>query len=308
MTGPQSAFDPHGPAAREITELAWLLIAGGVTIFALVTAIAVAALVGPRRLRVCIASIPFIVVGGVVLPVVVLTTLLLRAFSFAHGTIPDIAPLQIEVVGEQWWWRVHYLDDDGAPDFMAANELRIPVGRTVELSLRTADVIHSFWVPKLAGKVDMVPGQVGSLRLLADRPGHSVGSAPSSAVDNMRNGVRRHAEPDAEFDAWRARQRLPASPPASHEAARGLAAFGARGCGVCHTIRGTEAAGMRGPGSDARRRPRFAGRRHARTRRGIARCLDRRGPARQTRQPDAVVPVPAGRRAAAIAAYLDGLR
>jgi cytochrome c oxidase subunit 2 len=248
LTGPQSALDPHGPVAREIAEIAWLLFAGGGVIFALVMALVAVALTGRRGVRARLSGKTVILVGGIAFPLLVLTALLLRAFLPASWTGAGEAPLRIEVTGEQWWWRIRYLDAAGASEFVTANEIRIPVGRTVELSVRSADVIHSFWVPKLAGKVDMIPGQVNPLRLVADRAGVFRGQcAEYCGGAHARMALHVIAEPADTFEAWRALQRAPAAPPTTDEAERGRASFAERGCGVCHTIRGTEANGVRGP-------------------------------------------------------------
>ena len=147
--------------------------------------------------------------------------------------------LRIEVTGEQWWWRVRYLDAQGAPDFETANEIRIPAGRPVLLELKSADVIHSFWVPSLAGKLDMVPGRTNRLRLLASRPGEYRGQcAEYCGGPHAFMALFVVAEEAAQFERWAEGQRKPAA------AANAL--FTAH-CGSCHTVRGTQAAGALGP-------------------------------------------------------------
>jgi cytochrome c oxidase subunit II len=169
---------------------------------------------------------------------VVLSGLLAYILTATPGAAED-KPLKIEVVGEQWWWRVRYLDDAGKADFVTANELRIPVGRTVELSLASADVIHSFWVPSLAGKVDMLPGRTNRLRLAAERAGVFRGQcAEYCGGPHALMALHVVAETAEGFELWRQAQRRPA---ASHNAL-----FNAR-CAVCHTVRGTPAAGTHGP-------------------------------------------------------------
>jgi cytochrome c oxidase subunit 2 len=248
LLGHQSALNPHGPAAREIADLAWLLFAGGSVIFVFVIATVAMALYGPPRLRAWLGGTRVIVAGGIAFPIVVLTALLLRAFvpeGFAQAAQPAV---QVEVVAEQWWWRVHYVDAAGDQDFATANEIRIPVGATVEIALRSADVIHSFWVPSLAGKIDMFPGRVNTLRLSADRPGVFRGQcAEYCGGPHARMALLVIALPEESFEAWRAQQRTPAVAPATGERMRGQALFAARGCGVCHAIRGTAANGVRGP-------------------------------------------------------------
>jgi cytochrome c oxidase subunit 2 len=142
---------------------------------------------------------------------------------------------------------VRYLDATGETDFVTANEIRIPVGRVVALELKTADVIHSFWAPALAGKLDMVPGRTNRLRIMADRPGTFRGQcAEYCGGPHAWMAFHVVAEDEKGFDAWVRRQREPAHAPDEEQAVRGARLF-ARLCAACHTVRGTEAAGSRGP-------------------------------------------------------------
>ena len=184
--------------------------------------------------------------GGIVFPAVVLCVLL--AYSLWRGaalaTAGEGAALTIEVTGEQWWWRVHYLDPAGRVDFATANEIHIPAGRPVDLVLRSADVIHSFWVPTLAGKLDMLPGKSQRMRISAAQPGRYRGQCAEYCGGPhglMAFHVIAHA-PEA-YAAWAAQQRAPARGAAD---GAGRALFNLR-CGACHAVRGTEAAGLRGP-------------------------------------------------------------
>lgn len=148
------------------------------------------------------------------------------------------AAVQIEVVGEQWWWRVIYRDDEGRR-IESANEIRIPVGREVEFKLTSADVIHSFWVPNLGGKLDMLPGRTTTLRLSADRPGVYRGQcAEYCGGAHALMAMEVVAVPEADFTAWLAAEATPAPPPADEIQRRGQALFAAAGCGACHAVRG----------------------------------------------------------------------
>lgn len=237
----QSALTPRGPAAEQIASIAWVLFIGGGALFVLVMALAAWALwVRPER-RAWLAQKAFVVVSGIVLPVVLLSALL--AYVFASGALThrtdEPAALRIEVTGEQWWWRVRYLDASGHADFDTANEIRIPAGQSVELSLASADVIHSFWVPSLAGKVDMVPGRSNRLRLIAGAPGVFRGQcAEYCGGPHAQMALYVVAEGPERFAAWREAQKRPAKGSSSLFLAR---------CAVCHTVRGTQAAGRRGP-------------------------------------------------------------
>lgn len=226
----QSILTPHGPAAAEITGLMWVLFAGGGAILLLVIAATILAM----RPRAWLSDEKFVVAAGVAFPIVVLSALLLHVYAIGERLHSVPAPqLRIEVTAEQWWWRVRY------PGFETANEIRIPAGQPVELVLRSADVIHSFWVPALAGKVDMIPGRENRLSLVAAEQGVFRGQCaefcggPHALM--ALHVVAQHAE---DFAVWQASQ--------ARSAASGHALFNAR-CAACHTVRGTEAAGTRGP-------------------------------------------------------------
>jgi cytochrome c oxidase subunit 2 len=235
----QSLLNPHGTAAAEIASLAWLLFVGGGAILALIVALTLQAVFAPRR---WLAKAWFVVAGGVVFPVAVLSVLLvytarsMRAIDHADAQTPG---LEIEVTAHQWWWRVRYLGSDRRLDFETANEIRIPAGVPVRIHLRSADVIHSFWVPNLAGKVDMVPGRTNRIRLEAANPGTFRGQcAEYCGGPHARMALYVIAEEGARFEAWRLAQRAPAAPTNEVFATR---------CAACHAIRGTGASGQLGP-------------------------------------------------------------
>jgi cytochrome c oxidase subunit 2 len=248
-TGEQSVLDPQGPHARQTAAIAWILFGGGALIFALVAALAASAIFGPRRWRGRLGGKGIVVAGGIVFPVVTLTALLVYTFIAAGnlGGAAHPAPLRIEVVGEMWWWRVHYLGADGRPQMISANEIRIPVGRPVELSLRSADVIHSFWLPSLAGKLDMIPGRTNVLRITADKAGVFRGQcAEYCGAQHAKMALLVVALAPPQFDAWLASQMEPGREPGTENDARGQSLFVAH-CGACHTVRGTPAKGELGP-------------------------------------------------------------
>ncbi|MCC6887429.1 MAG: c-type cytochrome [Hyphomicrobiales bacterium] len=245
----QSVLWPHGPEAAQILNLGLVLFMTAALVLALVGAALWLALRGTPAARSRLAREHTVLVAGLVFPVVTLTALLgysvwlqagLRAFGLA-----DVE--RIEVVGEQWWWRLHYVDRNGRP-FASANEIRIPVGRTVEISLRSADVIHSFWVPSLAGKLDAIPGRTTRLRLAAHAPGIYRGQcAEYCGGPHALMAFEVVALPEAQFAAWQDGEAAPAREPASEPERRGQRLFLAAGCGACHAIRGTPASGPIGP-------------------------------------------------------------
>jgi len=162
-------------------------------------------------------------------------------------TKPENA-LRIEVVGEQWWWRVHYRPAEGAAAVISANELHMPVGTPVEIALTTNDVIHSFWAPSLGGKLDMIPGRENRLVLQADRPGTYRGQcAEYCGGQHARMAFVVVAHEPGEFERWLAQESATAPERGDAVHARGRDIFQNYGCGACHTIRGTDAAGVIGP-------------------------------------------------------------
>jgi cytochrome c oxidase subunit 2 len=154
----------------------------------------------------------------------------------------------IRVIGHQWWWEVRY---DGATPgemFTTANEIHIPVGTPIKLSLESTDVIHSFWVPSLAGKQDLIPGHNNSIELLAQKPGVYRGQcAEFCGLQHAHMGLLVVAEPTQAFEQWQAAQRAAAAQPQEDERAKGAQVFVSKPCALCHTIRGTSAGGNFGP-------------------------------------------------------------
>jgi cytochrome c oxidase subunit 2 len=205
-------------------------------------------------------GVRFMVVAGIIFPAAVLAVLLVFTLrvttavslpSRAVGTTnarPAPGELLIDVIGHQYWWRVRYVDADSTRDFETANELRIPVGQRATIRLTSADVIHSFWVPGLHGKMDLVPGRVNAIPLEAGWPGVWRGQcAEFCGVQHALMAFTVVAEPRERFEAWVAAQRTLAAPPNDSIGTAGQAVFLASGCPQCHTIRGTAARGELGP-------------------------------------------------------------
>jgi cytochrome c oxidase subunit 2 len=245
----QSVLAPQGPEAAAIAGLGWIMFAGGAVICLAVAALAVMAMRGGAPWRRVIASESFVSWAGIVVPTVVLAGLLAWGLVLTGGRIgpPAADALHVEIVGEQWWWRVRYMP--GTPDAVeTANELRLPVGRDVELRLVSRDVIHSFWVPSLGGKLDMIPGTTNRLRLRAAQPGVYRGQcAEYCGGPHALMSLYAVAMEGQDFDAWLAAQRFPAAAPANEAATAGSAIFRRTGCHGCHTVRGAVAAGTIGP-------------------------------------------------------------
>jgi cytochrome c oxidase subunit II len=246
--GPQSALDPAGTDAQLIAHLFTVMLIGSVIVWIAVVAAAVYAIHIERDTHTERDAKLFIVGGGVALPVLVLGALL----WYGLPVLPQVmalAPrdaLRIHVTGKQWWWRVQYATADGFIE--TANELRLPVGQRVELQLASPDVIHAFWVPSIAGKMDMIPGRITRLALEPTRTGTFRGVCAEYCGASHALMAFRVVVTDAqEFQIWLEAQARPAVPPADPAAARGEAVFSENGCTACHTVRGTAAAGQIGP-------------------------------------------------------------
>jgi cytochrome c oxidase subunit 2 len=246
----QDALVPHGPEAAAIAGLSWLLFIGGAAIFAVTMLACLLAWLGPEALRRTLARRGTILAGGIAFPVTALAALLPytlgvhRAVAVPGGA--ELPPLRIEVEGRQFWWEVRY--PDAGPDAITANEIRIPVGRPVELLLTSPDVIHSLWIPGLHGKMDMIPGRENRITLRAEREGVLRGiCAEFCGVQHAWMALMVVVEPPARFEQWLARQSQPVEVPEDPALARGMAAFGRAGCGACHVVRGTSWRGRAGP-------------------------------------------------------------
>ncbi|MGJ7917059.1 cytochrome c oxidase subunit II [Massilia sp. LXY-6] len=168
--------------------------------------------------------------------------------SRALARLPLQDAVNIELVGHQWWWEARYRDADPSREFSTANELHIPVGRPVVLTLRSNDVIHSLWIPNLQGKKDLIPGRTATLRLRADRAGTYRGQcAEFCGLEHALMALLVEAEPNQRYEAWAAQQRRPAAQPTDPVAQRGLAVFLGKSCVMCHAITGTTANAHLGP-------------------------------------------------------------
>ena len=168
--------------------------------------------------------------------------------SRALARLPLRNAVNIELVGHQWWWEARYQFADPSLNFTTANELHIPVGRPVVISLRSTDVIHSLWIPNLHGKRDLIPGRTALLHLRADRPGIYRGQcAEFCGLQHAKMALEVMAEPDAQYQTWAARQRQPAAEPREALALRGREVFLGGTCLMCHTVNGTIAQGKLGP-------------------------------------------------------------
>ncbi|MDQ1612251.1 MAG: cytochrome c oxidase subunit [Pyrinomonadaceae bacterium] len=262
-TGSQSILNPAGPNAGNVSRLWWLMFYVCAAVFLLVIAFLAAALARTRRRTNKLTDAPDtepdagrerrmrgVVTGAVVATAIILFVFLVASFTTSRSlyALSDPNNLRIKVNGQQWWWQVEYENDVASQTFKTANEIHIPVGQTVTLRLTSSDVIHSFWVPNLGGKRDLIPGHETTLWLKADKAGTYRGQcAEYCGLQHAHMAFVVVAEPVEQFNAWMEAQRRPAAPPANTEQQRGQQVFLASPCVMCHTIRGTDAGGSVAP-------------------------------------------------------------
>lgn len=243
----QSVLHPAGWDAAIISQFTWVLFGAGTLIFVAVMALLFLSL---RRQERPARALLWIGGGGIAFPVVVLSALLAwstwRSAQLAPQSSRDA--LTISVTAKMWWWEVRYHDPASGREIVTANEIHIPTGRAVYLGLNSADVIHSLWVPSLAGKRDMVPGRVTGLTLRADKPGIYRGQcAEYCGEQHAKMALHVVASAPQEFEAWLARQARPAAPANEPLLVRGRDAFLQQRCQACHTIRGVAEGSRLGP-------------------------------------------------------------
>ena len=251
-----SIMTPAGPAASRINSIWWVLLIVATLIFVFIMSLlAIALFKSPEAdesddnpdTGVFMGNLTFVVINGVVMPAVVLTGIVIMSLTAIQTlSLPqDAFTFTIEVTGHQYWWEFYYRDYD----VTTANELHIPVDEPVRIILHTEDVIHSFWIPEIQGKMDMIPGQINETWIEASEVGQYEGICTEFCGlqhANMRFHV--FAENRDDFEAWVAQQQQPAPAPQNDLIERGWQVFQNEGnCAECHAIRGTNATGALGP-------------------------------------------------------------
>lgn len=254
----QSVLEPASSHASNIEILWWTMFYAATVIFLAVMVLLFAGLwraygtdYNPDSKTLSeLASRNLVIVAGVAIPLLILLVLvggsLMLGRSFAAE--PPENALHIRVTGKMWWWSIEYLDERGETAFTTANELHVPVGRPVTLHLTSADVIHSFWVPELHGKTDLVPGVVNTSWFVVDKAGIFRGQcAEFCGVQHALMAFLVIAQPEHEFQQWLDNQHQPAAKPVDQQTRFGQEVFFFAGCATCHTVRGTTARGNQGP-------------------------------------------------------------
>jgi cytochrome c oxidase subunit 2 len=245
----QSSLAPAGREAERIAALFWWM-SGGLGLVWLGMIVLALRYGRPHPEAPSRTRDRWLIIGaGVIFPIIVLTGLLVYGLLMLPPLVAR-APegsLQIDVDGEEWWWRVRYFVPGHSP-IVLANEVRLPVGEPVQFRLRSDNVIHSFWIPALGGKMDMIPGRVTHLALTPTATG--VFSGACAEYCGLSHAFMRFSVQvmeKAAFDRWLRDQASPARTPTSDAAERGRQLLLANGCGACHTVRGTRADGEIAP-------------------------------------------------------------
>jgi cytochrome c oxidase subunit II len=246
---PPSILDPHGSEADHLANVWWIMLGIAAFVYLVVGGfIILAAFRGRKRVPVEGSTRHdqyFIWIGGVIVPTAILMFVaFLTVHTGAALRAPSEEPLSVHVIGKQWWWQVEY----PGTRVVTANEIHVPVGQPLEVQLDSDNVVHSFWVPQLAGKVDMIPGQRNTLRFTIRAPGQFRGEcAEYCGLQHARMNLRVIAESPGDFTRWLTHEEQITSIPGSELAARGQLAFTSSACAGCHTVRGTSAQGTVGP-------------------------------------------------------------
>ena len=261
-------LNPHGPSAASIASLTWLLFGTAGVVFVIVVIYLLIAIFRRRQSATNSAdntntttspqlaarnerrTLTFVIIAGGVIPAIVLTILMgisvysENALAAVPTSTTGSTPYTIEIIGHDWWWEIHYLDQG----ITTANEIHVPAGQPVLLKLTSADVIHDFWVPQLSQKQDMIPGQTVTTWLQADQVGTYKGECSEyCGPDHAQMNFVLVADKPEDFTRWiKAQQQIPAEPVDS-ALKQGQQVFLGSSCVYCHMVSGTNASGNLGP-------------------------------------------------------------
>ena len=261
--GTQTMLNPAGPQAYKLNNLWWFMFFVSSAVFILVM-IALLLSLKKRTDEAPLSATPIVtpsveherklrnvVIAASTITVAILFVFLIVSFSAGRSLTVDLDKknaLTIEITGHQWWWEVRYWDVAASNIFTTANEIHIPVGVPVTFKLRSTDVIHSFWVPNLSGKKDLIPGKTATIWLQADKPGVYRGQcAEYCGLQHAQMGLWIVVDTQDEFNTWRQKQVQTAMATPTDLARRGQQVFFSSSCVMCHAINGTPAGSNVGP-------------------------------------------------------------
>lgn len=247
-------LNPQSPTADRVAQLSWVLFAIAAIVFVIVIALLILGIVRARRIEPHAGElvtrtddrrvISIVLLAGAVAPAVILFGVMTWSITITNAAAARDTPLVIEVTGHQWWWQINYPHEN----FVTANEIHIPVGQPVTLKLMSADVNHSFWVPELSPKLDLIPGQTNTLNLEADQAGTYRGQcAEYCGIQHAHMAFLVVADAPDTYARWVTQEQQPATTPSSDAVREGEQTFIQSACVYCHTVRGTSAAGTLGP-------------------------------------------------------------
>jgi cytochrome c oxidase subunit 2 len=253
---PQNVLKPEGPFARSPHEIIVPVFAVAGIVFLFVNGLVLAAYIlfrrrsdderpeqihGNTKMEITWAIIPFAILA-------VMGAFTISRIFYLDKQHPEA--LQVQVIGHQWWWEYNYIDADGKVVAHTANELHIPVGRKVQLMMTSGDVIHSFWPPKLAGKIDVIPGRTNHMTIEAEKADFYYGQCGEyCGLSHANMRLRVVSQPQADFDRWlsansaeRASSTYPivtaATSASATDVEKGYTLFLQKGCSGCHSVNG----------------------------------------------------------------------
>ena len=255
--GQQRILAPAGPAAGSLATLGWFVLILSLVVMVVMWALIAMVLTRPRGSLAEHAPADtgggqkFVIFGGFLFPALILASMYvysLKSMSEFPLNRGMEMPAQLRVVGHQWWWEVQYRFGDLQGHFVSANEIHIPTGTAIDIDLDSEDVIHSFWVPALHGKVDMIPGNPNRIRVEASHPGIYRGQCAEYCGDEHAAMILLVVAQDpADFQKWLENARQPGVTPSTPDQIAGQQVFLSTACALCHTIDGTLAHGTVGP-------------------------------------------------------------
>jgi cytochrome c oxidase subunit 2 len=251
IQSPMSTLGAGSPEAARVTHLTWFLIILATVVYAIVIGVMLVAIRRGRSgssadVDLTRVGVRPVIIGGAVIPGVILVILFVAGLCAmrAYPTPVGTTPVRFVVIGHQWWWEVHY----PSLAIATANEIHLPVNRPVQLLLQSADVIHSFWVPRLQGKIDVIPGDTNLIRFTATKTGRYRGQcAEYCGMQHANMAFEVVVDDDSTYQRWLATQQQPAAPPTDSVSRLGEQLVVQGPSAMCHTIRGTPAAGIVGP-------------------------------------------------------------